>query len=138
AHHELQNRAIHWHRHLDSCNGALEAVEVLALVGQAGVDDATNFVDGICKLQSAIFDVNARLIVPDKTTIHIGHSSAGRTRDPAVRSQRWRAGLADGSARLHAMYASRPLAGAPTPSDFSFRCSADRSMPIKAAVREML
>src|SRR5690242_20543564 len=106
---------------------------MLGLVSEAAVYDAANFVDGVPKLQAAVLDVNLRLAVSYETTVDIGNASGwtpGFPPRPCSRALRLRL--------LHALNASRPFPAGPTPRDFSLRCNAERSIPMKAAVREML
>src|SRR6476659_3194454 len=96
---------------------------MLLLIDQESVRDCANLIDGICKLQAAILDVNAGAAVRQITAIDIRDAAGRRAAVPAL--------------SCHALKpCSRPVG--PTPSDLSLRCKAERSFPIKAAVREML
>src|SRR5690606_27036283 len=92
--------------------GAPKPGEMAFYVVEAPAAHGPNFVDRIRELIAAIQDRDARL-------------------------RQRQIGAVDVSDLAHS--ASAPLRpGASTPSDLSLRCKAERSMPIKAAVREML
>ena len=88
-----------------------------ALVQQHTATDAHHFVNRIPELEAAILDMHARRAMRAVAAIDI--------RDAARRIS---------IAPFHAM---NPCAE-PTPSDLILRCRAERSMPMKAAVRETL
>ena len=97
-----------------------------ALVDQLAVAHADDLVDAVGELVAAILDMHARRRDDDVAAVDIGI-----TRHDAL----FRSGRRLGGHVLAARFAGPPPC---RPSDFSLRCSAERSMPTKAAVREML
>src|SRR5208282_1226068 len=82
-------------------------------VVQAAAAHRPDLIDAIGELEAAILHVHAGLRERDEAAVHIG--------DPRHQSST--------SSRARAP---------PNPSDFSLRCRAERSMPMNAAVREIL
>ena len=83
-------------------------------VGQLAVEHGPDLIDPVGELEAAVLDVHDRLAVRHEAAVDIGDARPSG---------------------LLVLVAAR---AAPTPSDFSLRCRAERSMPMKAAVREML
>ena len=122
-HHMAKCGAAHRHRHLDRAQRAFQTFEMFRFVDEESAGNAADFIHGIAKLKPAIFDVNRGRTVAQIAPVDICDASGWSPRVPAV---------------AQALKLSRPLPPEPTPRDLSLRCSAERSMPMKAAVREML
>src|SRR2546430_14307816 len=102
---------------------------MLGLIRQIAIDDAADFVNGVTELQAAIFNVDVCFAVTNEQAVNIGKPASGPT-ESALCSNSWRRSSvprANFWVVLQALYASRPFPAGPTPSDFSFRCSADLS-----------
>src|SRR5215467_7384534 len=92
--------------------------EVSVLVDENPADNGDHLIDAVAELIAAVLDMHRRLAVRQVLPADIGDARHRRSRRYVpVRSER-----------------SLPK----TPSDLSLRCNAERSMPTKAAVREML
>ncbi|MOA47817.1 hypothetical protein D3C78_1704890 [compost metagenome] len=84
-------------------------------IGQFAIEHRPDLIDAVGELEAAIFDMNRSAVVRLIGPVDVG--------DP-------------GHQAPSPSSSSPPRAGE-TPSDFSLRCSADLSMPMKAAVREI-
>src|SRR5690606_4908801 len=94
---------------------ARQPAQVALIVSQPAVKHRPDLIDAVGELKPAILDVDHSLTVRLIDAVYIG--------DPGHQAP--------------SPSSSPPRAG-DTPSDLSLRCSADRSMPMKAAVREIL
>src|SRR5690606_3088250 len=91
-----------------------QPAQVPLIIGQPAVEDRPDLIDAVSELEPAILDMDHGLAVRLIDAVHIG--------DPGHQAP--------------SPSSSPPRAG-DTPSDLSLRCSADLSMPMKAAVREI-
>ena len=123
GHHHFQGGARHRHLHFDLAERAFEAVEMFLHVEETTVRDSADFIDGVAELQSAVFDMYSGLAVARVVAVHISDAARRAPCIPTV---------------AQALKDSRPTKFDPTPSDLSLRCNAERSIPMKAAVREIL
>src|SRR5450432_1602958 len=93
------------------------------LVRRLAGADREHLIDPVGELVAAVLDMHRRLGMRQKSTVHIGDA---RHEYPVID---WRK-----ASQAPSFGARSPL----TPSDFSLRCKAERSIPTKAAVREIL
>ena len=112
--HQRQRRAAHRHGDAQLAQAALQPREVALGVGQLAAEHRPDLVDAVGELVAAVLDVDDGLAVRDEAAVDIGDRGSSGVLFLAARARR------------------------PKPSDFSLRCRAERSMPMKAAVREML
>src|SRR5215472_4955446 len=109
------------------------------LIEQAATDHRHHLVDAVGELIAAVFDVHSRRVMRQVLAVDISHPRHS-TSPPALFCplDRWDRGAVAGPimARQAPIFSGRSLPK--TPSDFSLRWSAERSMPTNAAVREML
>ena len=110
--HHLQRGAAHGRGDLQFREAALEALEVARGVSKPPAENGPDLVDAVGELVAAILDVDTGLAVRNETAVDVG------------------------DAAHQASTASSALAP-PKPRDLSLRWRADRSMPMKAAVREI-
>src|SRR6185312_3634139 len=108
-----QGRAAHRHGNAQFAEAALQAREMALGVGQLAAHHRPHLVDPVAELVAAVLDRNPRFRLAQEAAVHIGQSGHQSSSSSSARAE-------------------------PTPSDFSLRCKAERSMPMKAAVREML
>src|SRR5205085_2979994 len=92
---------------------ALQPGEMPRRIGEPAAEHRPHLIDPVGELIAAIFYVHRRIAMADKPSVHISHPP-------------------------HQSAVSSIIRDPPNPSDFSLRCRAERSMPMKAAVREML
>src|SRR5215216_428253 len=98
--------------------------EVWRLVNELAANHRYDLIDAVGELVTAILDMNRRLPVRQILAGDIGDA-----RQPTASPRR---------PNLHHVPTFNGRSLPKTPSDLSLRCSAERSMPTKAAVREML
>ena len=91
-----------------------------------------DLVDAIGELVAAILDMHTGIGVSDVAPVHIGNA---RHEQP---SRKFPVFLCDSTAAVTRNCVGHDWLGCQTPSDFSLRCSAERSMPMNSAVFEML
>src|SRR5437879_11744019 len=82
-------------------------------VAELAVEQGPDLVDRVGELVAAVLDVDDRLALRDEAAVDVSDTA-------------------------HQLSSSSSARAPERPSDFSFRCRAERSMPRKAAVREML
>src|SRR5437899_7455723 len=82
-------------------------------VAELAVEQGPDLVDRVGELVAAVLDVDDRLALRDEAAVDVSDTA-------------------------HQLSSSSSARAPERPSDFSFRCRAERSMPMKAAVREML
>src|SRR5215469_5499003 len=112
----------------------MQAGKVWLFVDEMAANDSDDLIDPVAELVAAILDMHSRLPMRQVLAGDVGDAGHRRLSLPLRPSGRRGASL---HSRGHVPTLSgRSLPN--TPSDFSFRCSAERSMPTKAAVREML
>ena len=104
---------------------ATQAGEMARFLDQRAVADLADFVDPVAEGEGAIVDRHRSLGDRNVLTIDIGDARHGRPSRKVFEIE-----IAPASARA--------ADGHSTLSDLSLRCSAERSMPMNSAVREML
>src|SRR5690606_38116008 len=82
-------------------------------VRQLAVEHCPDLIDGVRQLIAAVFDVHRRRRVRNENAVDVGQPP-------------------------HQPTSSSDARVLPRPSDLSLRCKAERSIPMKAAVREIL
>jgi hypothetical protein len=79
AHHNAQRCRIHRHRHIQRAEAAAQPFAMAGFIDQMTVQNRTNFVHGICKLQAAVLDMHAGQPVRSIAAIEI-RNPPGRDR----------------------------------------------------------
>ena len=115
-----QGRAAHGHVHGKLVERAFQTVQVPGQIDDETMPYLADLVDAIGELEAAVLHVHRCLVMAKIASVHIGNSR--------------HVGLFYGRCGRKVRGSGRPQ----TPSDFSLRCSAERSMPTNSAVREML
>src|SRR5579863_3317089 len=133
AHHRFQRRVRHRRRDAQLGERAVQARKMQCLVDETAAAHRDDLVNAVGELEAAILDMDASMTVRNIAAVDVGDTRHSGGPERCVQASRFCS-----RSPLVSLPLLAPLPLPPTPSDLSLRCSADRSMPTNAAVREML